>query len=348
MDEVRRTKQRKAARLLRSGASVTIESVAERAGVAPATVSRALNHPHKVAPETLARVNQAIAQTGYLPNLVAGGLASSRSRLFAAVVPSIANLVYAETIQSFTRRVREKGYQVVLGESGYDSQTEEDVVTALLGRRPDAIFLIGINHSLECRRKLLAAKIPVAETWDITPTPLDVVVGYDHDKVGEAVAEYLLGRGHRAFACVAASDARALKRQAAFAAEIERRGGGEVLLETTLPGSSLEWGRQRMAALIEERGFTKGAVFCSSDFLALGVLVEAQARGLSVPGDVAVMGFGDLDFAAHTHPAMTTVKIDRTLMGATAADALLARVVDQPWPESVVDLGFSIVARATA
>lgn len=347
MDEVRRVKRRKAARVRRPSAGVTLESVAERAGVAPATVSRALNHPHKVAAETLARVNAAIAQTGYLPNLLAGGLASSRSRLFAAIVPSIANLVYAETIQSFTRRVREKGYQVLLGESGYDPRTEEDVVTAVLGRRPDAIFLIGINHSLDCRRKLLAARIPIVETWDITPTPLDVVVGYDHDKVGQAVAEYVLARGHAACACVAASDARALKRQAAFAAEVERRGGGPVLLETTLPGSSLEWGRQRMAALID-RGFARGAVFCSSDMLGLGVMIEAQARGLRVPEDVAVVGFGDLDFAAHTHPAMTTVKIDRTLMGATAADALLARAVDQPWPEPVVDLGFSVVARASA
>ena len=347
MEEVRRVKRRRAARARRPSAAVTLESVAERAGVAPATVSRALNHPHKVAPETLARVNAAIAQTGYLPNLLAGGLASSRSRLFAAIVPSIANLVYAETIQSFTRRVREKGYQVLLGESGYDPRTEEDVVTAVLGRRPDAIFLIGINHSLECRRKLLAAKIPIVETWDVTPTPLDVVVGYAHDQVGRAVADFLLGQGYAGFACVAASDARALKRQAAFAVEIERRGGGAVLLETTQPGSSLEWGRQRMAALIA-RGFARGAVFCSSDMLALGVIVEAQARGLRVPEDIAVVGFGDLDFAAHTHPAMTTVKIDRTLMGATAADALLARVVDQPWPEAVVDLGFSIVVRATA
>lgn len=347
MDEAQRGKRRRAARARRPSAAVTLESVAERAGVAPATVSRALNHPQKVAPETLARVNAAIAQTGYLPNLLAGGLASSRSRLFAAIVPSIANLVYAETIQSFTRRVREKGYQVLLGESGYDLRTEEEVVAAVLGRRPDAIFLIGINHALECRRKLLAAKIPIVETWDITPTPLDVVVGYDHDKVGRAAAGYLLDRGYAAFACVAASDARALKRQAAFAAEVEHRGGGPVHLETTPPGSSLEWGRQRMAALIAQ-GFSRGAVFCSSDMLALGVIVEAQARGLRVPDDIAVIGFGDLDFAAHTHPAMTTVKIDRTLMGATAADALLARVADQPWPEAVVDLGFSVIARATA
>ena len=301
MEEVRRVKRRRAARARRPSAAVTLESVAERAGVAPATVSRALNHPHKVAPETLARVNAAIAQTGYLPNLLAGGLASSRSRLFAAIVPSIANLVYAETIQSFTRRVREKGYQVLLGESGYDPRTEEDVVTAVLGRRPDAIFLIGINHSLECRRKLLAAKIPIVETWDVTPTPLDVVVGYAHDQVGRAVADFLLGQGYAGFACVAASDARALKRQAAFAVEIERRGGGAVLLETTQPGSSLEWGRQRMAALGRD------------EVLHVGLFDVVQAVG--VIRQRGGLGEGDLAHRAAADMRLPPARVEAAEIG---------------------------------
>lgn len=350
IDEHARTPKpakRKAARTRRTSAAVTIESVAERAGVAPATVSRALNHPTKVAAATLARIKLAIAETGYLPNLLAGALATNRSRLFAAIVPSIANAVYAETIQSFTRTVREHGYQVVLGESGYDYETEDAVVAALLGRRPDAVFLIGINHSLECRRRLLAAKIPLVETWDITPTPLDVVVGYSHDAVGMAVAEFLLARGHTRFAAICGDDSRAHKRVRAFAAEIAKRGGGEVPVETAPPGSSLQWGRHCMAALLD-KGFSAGAVFCSSDVLALGVMVEAQSRGLKIPGDLAVIGFGDLELAAHTYPALTTVRVDRTLMGARAAEALLARVADQPFAETVIDLGFSIVSRETA
>lgn len=342
-----RPRKRKHARTRRTSAAVTIKSVAERAGVAPATVSRALNHPTKVAAETLSRVNAAIAETGYLPNLLAGALASNRSRLFAAIVPSIANAVYAETIQSFTRTAREKGYQVVLGESGYDAETEDAVVAALLGRRPDAFFMIGINHSIECRRRLLAAKIPLVETWDITPTPLDIVVGYSHDQVGVAVADFLLSRGHARFAAICGDDARAHKRVDAFAAEIGRRGGGDVAIGTAPPGSSLQWGRRRMADLIEN-GFAKGAVFCSSDVLALGVMIEAQSRRLRIPEDIAVIGFGDLELAAHTFPALTTVRIDRTLMGARAAEALFARLADQPLPQTVIDLGFSIVSRETA
>ncbi len=342
-----RTARRRAARR-QAGHGVTLENVAERAGVAPATVSRAINHPEKVARDTLERINRAIEQTGYLPNLLAGGLASSRSRLFAAIMPSIANLVYAETIQSFTRRIRENGYQVLLGESGYSQEEEEAVVAAVLGRRPDGIILIGINHSLGCRRTLLAAKIPVVEVWDITPTPLDMVIGYSHEAVGRAVAAYLHGKGYRRFGLVVAGDARAIKRGQAFEEELSRLGiAGELPKAVTPPGSSLQYGRRRMAEMLDA-GFTGGAVFCSSDRLAHGVLIEAQARGLKVPEELAVIGFGDQDFAPFTYPALTTVRIDRVRMGLLAAEALLARVNDEDPGEAVVDLGFSIVERETA
>jgi LacI family gluconate utilization system Gnt-I transcriptional repressor len=178
----------------RATGSVTLSDVAKLAGVSPITVSRVLNQPEKVAPKTLAKVQKAIARTGYVPNLLAGGLASRRSRLIAAIVPSIANSVYAETIKFFSEKMREAGYQVLLGESGYSEEQEESLIATILQSRPDGVFLTGINHSSQAKRLLLAADIPVVETWDITPTPLDVVVGFSHQRVGQAVATYLLCR----------------------------------------------------------------------------------------------------------------------------------------------------------
>ncbi len=327
--------------------SVTLESVAHVAGVSAITVSRALNHPDQVAAATLERVTQAIAQTGYVPNLLAGGLASNRSRLIAAIVPTIANLVYAETIQHFSQHVRNAGYQVLLGESGYLQDTEERLVSAILSRRPDAIFLTGINHSAECRRRLLAARIPIVETWDVTPTPLDIVVGFSHEQVGQAVAEHLHAKGYRRFAIVSADDPRAGIRYRSFAAALGRHDITGIPTGIVPAVSSLQRGRQGLAQLLSE-GFRDGVIFCSSDTLAQGVLAEAQCRGLAVPGDLAVVGFGDQDFAAHTCPALTTVRIDRPSMGKRAAGALLARLQDQPVAENVVNVGFQIIPRETA
>jgi LacI family gluconate utilization system Gnt-I transcriptional repressor len=337
--------KRGASRLSRH--SVTLESVAHVAGVSAITVSRALNHPDQVAAQTLERINQAIAQTGYVPNLLAGGLASNRSRLVAAIVPSIANLVYAETIRYFSEHIRNAGYQVLLGESGYAQDAEEQLVSAILSRRPDAVFLTGINHSADCRRRLLAARIPIVETWDFTPTPLDIVVGFSHEEVAQAVAEYLYDKGYRKFGIVSADDPRALFRYRSFKAALARRGIADVPAGIVPAVSSLQRGRHGLAILLSE-GFKNGVVFCSSDTIAHGVLAEAQCRGLSVPKDLAVFGFGDQDFAAHTYPALTTVRIDRPLMGKKAADALLAKLQDRPATENVVNVGFQIIPRETA
>ena len=327
--------------------AATLESVAKLAGVAPATVSRVLNHPEKVAKETRGRVNNAIAQTGYVPNLLAGGLASKRSRLIAAIVPSIVNLVYVETIESFDTRLRDYGYQVLLGAAGYSVEAEETLVTAILSRRPEAIFLTGIHHSQNCRKRLLGAGIPIVETWDMTPTPLDLLVGFSHEKLGQAVAAYLHNKGFRLFGIVSADDPRAKIRNAAFLNELQRRGVGEVMMGVVPAVSSMQRGREGMAILLDQ-GFHRGAVFCSSDTLAQGAIAEAQSRGIRVPNDIAIIGFGDQNFAAYTYPALTTVRIDRNSMGRQAAEALLARLRGSLMEQVVIDVGFSIIERETA
>ena len=137
-------------------------------------------------------------------------------------MPSITNAIFVDTVQALTDRLWEAGYQVLLGLSGYPATREDALLGAVLSRRPDAIYLTGINHSPEVRQRLINAKIPVVETWDMTPTPIDMLVGFSHEQVGEAVARHLLARGHRAFGMIWADDTRALARQRGFLAELAR------------------------------------------------------------------------------------------------------------------------------
>ncbi len=330
----------------RATGSVTLGDVAKLAGVSPITVSRALNEPEKVAPKTLEKVQKAIALTGYVPNLLAGGLASRRSRLIAAIVPSIANSVYAETIKFFSEKMRDAGYQVLLGESGYSEAQEESLIATILRSRPDGVFLTGINHSPQAKRLLLAANIPIVETWDITPTPLDVVVGFSHQSVGQAVAEYLLSTSYGRIAILSATDHRAQLRQQAFLKTLEEKGVTGVAISTVPVPTSFLAGRVGMARLLDD-GFMDGAVFCSSDTLAQGALTEIQFRGLSIPDQIAMVGFGDQPFAAHTFPALTTIKFDRALIGVRAADALLSSFNNEPVHQKVIDVGFQLIQRQT-
>jgi len=327
----------------RSSGSVTLEDVAKLAGVAPITVSRVLNRPELVTQETLDHVREVIARTGYVPNLLAGGLASKRSRLVAAIVPTIGNSIFAEAVEALTDRLGEAGYKVLLGLSGYPASREDDLIAAVLSRRPDAIFLTGINHSPETRQRLLAAKVPVVETWDLTPTPIDMLIGFSHEKLGRAVGEYLMDKGYRRIGMVWASDERAAVRRRGFEAALAEHGITDIRVATVQAPGNLKIGREGLRELLDT-GPCPEAIFCSSDALAHGVLTEAKARGLVVPKDLAIMGFGDLEFAPYTFPALSTVRIDRRGIGLRAAEAMLARFEGKP-VESVVDIGFEVIER---
>ncbi|MGE5247298.1 MAG: substrate-binding domain-containing protein, partial [Verrucomicrobiota bacterium] len=180
----------------------------------------------------------------------------------------------------------------------------------------------------------------------LTPTPVDMLVGFSHEKVGQAVADELLACGHRQFAVISADDARAEVRRAAFLAVLEKNGATDVPTVHVPAPSNFRLGREGLSRLLEHDPLPR-AVFCSSDTLAHGVLAEARARGLAVPAELAVVGFGDLDFAAHTHPPLSTVRIDRPAIGRLAAEALLGRIEGRDI-ERIVDIGFQVIRRGTS
>jgi LacI family gluconate utilization system Gnt-I transcriptional repressor len=321
--------------------------VARIAGVSPISVSRALNTPGLVSPETLARIQDAVSRTGYVPNRVAGGLATSRSRLVAVIVPTIASPMFLETVQTLTDALAGNGYQVMLGESGYDGTREDAILSAIIGRRSDGVVLTGVMHSSEGRRRLTAARIPVVETWDLTLTPIDMLVGFSHEKAGAASAEYLHGRGARNIVMISADDPRAGLRQRGFSEAASRLGLGKMPVRIVHAPTTIGEGRRALAAVVERHAGVD-AIYCSSDVLALGALIEAKARGIDVPGRLRVFGFGDLDFARDADPPLSTVRIDGAAIGLQAARFVLDRIAGGSEGPRVIDLGFTIVARESA
>ena len=322
---------------------VKLSDVAAAAGVAPMTVSRVLNTPGQVAPGTAERVRAAIERLGYVPNLLAGGLSSRRSRIIAAVVPTIASPIFAACLGAFTDELDAAGYHVVLGLSGYGAgNTEEALVGAILGRRPDGLLLTGTEHSPATKRRLALAGVPVVEIWDLVDDPADMVVGFDHRAVGQAVASLFLAQGYRRFAAIGADDSRAVARRRGFTGALP---AGSLVLDQSLPApASMQGGRDAMARLL--CGPEPVALFCSSDLAAAGAVIEAAARGIAVPGQLAVCGFGDLEIGRVMHPAISTVSIDGAEIGRVAAHSLLARLAGEDAPRSVT-IPFRVVERGS-
>ncbi|HVC62998.1 MAG TPA: LacI family DNA-binding transcriptional regulator [Acetobacteraceae bacterium] len=327
--------------------SVKLSDVAAAAGVAPMTVSRVINTPDRVSPHTAARVRAAIDKLGYVPNLVASGVSSRRSRMVAAVVPTIAHPMFAELVQHFTDAMRSAGYQVMLSIGGHGDFAELDLVRGLLARRPDAMLITGTDHAPPLRQVLVDSGIPVVEIWDVAPQPVDMLVGLDHPRAGAAVAALFLGKGIDSFAVFAADDAPARARRRGFIDAV-RQAGGTLLAELLLPApSTITAGRQAMGALAA--GLTRRTgLFCSSDLLAFGAITEARARGIDVPARLSVCGFGNFELGAANEPPFTTVSVEGAEIGRTAAGFLLRRLSGAPARDADrVQVPFRIMERAS-
>lgn len=327
---------------------VTIRDVARLAGVAPITVSRALSTPAQVSPAVRERVREAVAASGYVPNLIAGALSSGQSRLVAALVPTISTLTLHPMLEALGDVLEAGGCQMLLGQTGYDNARRDGILETVLGRRPAGIVLTGTLDSPQWRQRLRASRVPVVETWDLIDDPIDMLVGFSHAEMARAVVHFLHAGGRRRLAFLGADDARSQARAEAFTAAAGALGMPAPVRHAVPAPATLRSGRDGLARLLADGGEAVDGIFCNSDLMAMGVLIEAQARGVEIPARMAVVGCGDLPFSADVQPALTTVHLDGQAIGARAGRLLLDRIDGREAPPGVWDLGFSIIERATA
>jgi LacI family gluconate utilization system Gnt-I transcriptional repressor len=323
-----------------------LDDVAAHAGVSAATVSRFLNNPEVVAEATAVRIRAAILATNYVPNLTAGALAGSRSRLIAALVPDIATSIFNDTIESMIDELASDGNSVMLALTGPDNHRLHAEINMALARRVDAIILTGIVSDAETRERLRAHPVTVIETWGMPDEPIDVAIGFSHSAVGEEMAKFLRGRGYRRPHLVVPRSSRSERRASGFAARWIRDGGTEpTRLDVNIP-SHFGQGRLSYRAL-DDLDHRPDVVVCGSDWIAQGLIVEAQAAGIRVPDQLAVTGFGNLRMAGDMRPTITSVDIDGARIAREVLRVLRARAAGEKI-DARVDVGFRIIARESA
>lgn len=322
--------------------------VAREAGVSRVTVSRVLSAPDTVAPRTRAIVEATIARLGFVANLNAGTLASSRSRIIGALVPTLSNAWFADTMDGLSATLSSAGYQLMLGQTRYDDNEERRLVDAFIGRRVDALVLTGTQHAAGVREKLQNHGMPVVECWDLSDSPIDTIVGFSNAMAGDKVAHLLVARGCRCLGFIGAQEHRSLQRLRGFQAAAQSHGLGDVQVHLVQPPSSVQEGVAGLQRLMDMEPLLDG-IFCSNDTLALGVLLACRNNRWPVPERVAVVGFSDLPVAEASYPALTTVRINSHALGMRAGELILERLAGQPPSEQRVhDLGFDIVVRESA
>jgi LacI family gluconate utilization system Gnt-I transcriptional repressor len=329
---------------------VTMMDVAKLARVSPSTVSLYLRKPAAVSPAAGQEIARAVSSLGYVPNLVAGGLAAASSKVVSIIVPSIRNAFFAETVSTLQSELAAEGLQVLLGHSEYGEEQEEALVRTALSWAPAAVVLTGLSHSAGTRKLLQASGIPVVEMWEIGGKPIDMAVGFSHPQVGASAARHLLSKERRAIAFLGArmqEDHRAQKRATGFAEEAGRSGQGASCTIINHPGTAtVEAGSLLLNRALQQIPDLDG-IACSNDLIALGALFECQRQGIAVPGKIAVIGFGDLDFSASCIPSLTTIRPSGDLIGREVARLILASIHDErPQGASrIIDTGHVLIER---
>lgn len=290
--------------------AVTMKDVAQKAGVSVMTVSRAFKQHASVGEETRKRILKIAEDLGYVFDSNAATFRSQRTGFVAVAIPSINNANFADTVGALSEVLKDADLQVLLGYSNYDIHEEEGIVEQFLKRRPEAIVLTGGRHTERTRRLLDRANIPVIETWDLPENPIDHVVGFSNAATMHDLVRHLVSSGRTRIAFIGGDtdgDTRGADRRRGFIRAMEEQGlSAERLIGAGAPPISMREGADAMALLLENHPDTQ-AVICVSDLSAFGALTECARKGVKVPEDIAVAGFGAYDISSICVPTLTTI-----------------------------------------
>ena len=252
---------------------------------------------------------------------------TQRTNFVGVTVPSINNANFADTVDALSDGLQAAGMQVLLANTGYDMAREEVLIEQLLRRRPEAIVVTGGSHSVRARRLLANCGIPVVETWDLPLAPIDHVVGFSNAATMHGMVDHLVAKGLTRIAFIGGDtdgDTRGADRRRGFVAAMQRQGlDASRLVGAGKPPISMREGARAMGRLLQTLPETQ-AVICVSDLSAFGALTECQRRGVLVPQDIAIAGFGAYEIAGISHPTITTIDPQPRLIGAKVAELILS------------------------
>jgi len=326
----------------------TLEDVAKEAGVSTATVSRCLNESGKVTKETRQRVMQAVERLGYTPNFGARALAAKRTQTIGAIIPTMENAIFARGLQAFQETLNEKGYTLLVSSTGYDPDKEAEQIKSLLARGADGLLLIGYERDEELYTHLELRNVPYLISWAHRPEEGHPAIGFDNFQSMLELTEFVLKKGHRRIAIISGvvkGNDRAADRVAGIHAGLQNAGINVAdVLCIELP-YTVKNGADAFETLM--RGpEPPTAVMCVNDVLAAGAIQKAQEMGLSVPEDVSITGFDDIEIASLVTPKLTTVHVPHRHMGSLAAQELVNLIEKKVTPRSF-QLKSSIQHRAS-
>ncbi|MGH1452890.1 MAG: LacI family DNA-binding transcriptional regulator [Paracoccaceae bacterium] len=319
---------------------LTLRDVSEASGVSEMTVSRVLRNRGDVSDTTREKVLQAAKSLGYVPNKIAGALASQRVNLVAVIIPSLSNMVFPEVMTGISRVLEETDLQPVVGVTDYLPEKEEKVLYEMLSWRPSGVIIAGLEHSDASRAMLRASGIPVVEIMDTDGIPVDAMVGISHRRAGREMAAAIIEAGYRRIGFLGTKmplDHRARKRFEGFTQALAKAGIEMADQEFYSGGSALAKGREMTQTMLE-RTPDLDFLYYSNDMIGAGGLLYLIEKGYDIPGDIGLAGFNGVELLQGLPRQLATMDACRAEVGRRAAEILVERTQnpDAPMDDQVI------------
>ncbi len=305
---------------------MTLRDVADAAGVSEMTVSRVLRNRGDVSDRTRERVFEAARALGYVPNKIAGALASNRVNLVGVVIPSLSNMVFPDVLHGIGAVLDDTPLQPVIGTSKYDRDREEKVIYEMLSWRPSGLIVAGLEHSEAARAMMRNAGVPVVEVMDVDGDPVAAAVGISHQAAGRAMASEIVARGYSRIGYLGSSsiaDARAQKRYRGFKAGLSEA-GLELADEIFYDGASGFGTGRGMTQALMERTSDLDFLYYNTDMNAAGGLLYCLEKGLDIPGEIGLAGFNSFEVLDGLPMRIATMDSRRDQIGRKAAELMVA------------------------
>ena len=303
---------------------LTLRDVSEASGVSEMTVSRVLRNRGDVSPATRDRVIAAARALGYVPNKIAGALASQRVNLVAVIIPSLSNMVFPDVLTAISKVLDDTGLQPVVGVTNYSPTREEAVLYEMLSWRPSGVILAGLEHTDAARAMLQNAGIPIVEIMDVDGEAVDSKVGISHRRAGREMARAILNAGYRRIGFLGTKmpeDHRARKRMEGFESELAEAGLALADREFYAGGSALLKGREMTEAILT-RTPDLDFLYYSNDMIGAGGLLWCLERGIDVPGQLGLAGFNGVELLDGLPRRLATMDACRAEIGRIAAEII--------------------------
>jgi LacI family repressor for deo operon, udp, cdd, tsx, nupC, and nupG len=323
-----------------------IGDVAARAGVSTATVSRTLATPDRVTPKTRDAVMKAVRETGYVLNVAARNLRTSRSHAVLAVLPDASNIFFSQVLRGISDTLHQHGYSLVIADTANDPARERDHAAFIQGGRVDGVLLLNGRLLPSPAAKRNGHRVPTVSLCERIPGSRLPHVETANREAARAMTEHLLQLGHRRIGYLSGPPANVLEhdRYAGFRDALTAAG---VALDPLLvqPGDfSIAAGEAAARAYLALPRLPD-AVFSCSDAMAMGLIRGFTAAGIAVPDRISIAGFDDIEFAAAYNPALTTVRQSRGEIGARAAAMLVDLMQGKTLRKRDVRLSAEVVMR---